>query len=424
MFLLVVAVSLSLLFSFVCSISEATLLSVGPARVEQLAQQPGRLGLILRRFRQEPDRPIAAILIVNTISNSGGAAIATAQFSIACPGVSEAWFAAFFVVTVLAVTEIIPKTMGVVHADALALPITAIVQTMIIAVWPMLFFTRLLARMFARVDGGPTTSLDEIRVMTTVGMTEGSFGRITGELIQNATRLRDLTAKDVMVSRDRINYLSGDQTLEANLKRVQRTGHSRFPFTATGELDDVQGVVLAKELLFDLRQAGDSDDEPDWEGLMIPLLIVPEAATLNHVLRRFQLGKRHMAIVVDEYGSTQGIVTLEDVLEEIVGEIEDESDIADDAILERPDGTLVCQGGAEIADVLQRLKIEGVETDSKTLSGFLAEHLDSVPQAGARVDVGGYRFDVTKANNRRAERVMVTHLPASASSSGDETAAT
>jgi CBS domain containing-hemolysin-like protein len=407
MLLLVLAVTFSLLFSFICSISEATLLSVGPAQVERLAQGGTRLGRLLQRFRIEPDRPIAAILIVNTISNSGGAAIASAQFAEVFPLVDELWFAAAFVVTVLAVTEIVPKTMGVVHADSLAIPVTGVVQTMIVVVWPLLFVTRWLARLFARADGGPTTSLDEIRVMATAGMSQGAFGRITGELIQNATKLRDLTAKDVMVSRDRVTYLSGNQPTEANLKRVHRTGHSRFPYTPTGELDDVKGVVLTKELLFSLRD----DQEPDWESLLIELLIVPESATLNHVLRRFQLSKRHLAIVVDEYGSTEGIVTLEDVLEEIVGEIEDESDIDQSLIQERPDGALLCLGSAEVADVFRRLGLDGVETDSKTLSGFLAERLDNVPSAGAHVDVGDFRFEVLKANNRRAERIRAARIP-------------
>ena len=408
MLLFVVAVTLSLLLSFVSSISEATLLSVGPARVEGLAQEGSRLGKLLQRFRREPDRPIAAILVVNTISNSGGAALATAQFSEAFPGVPAAWFAACFVVTVLAVTEIVPKTIGVVHADALAIPITGIVQGMIVAIWPVLFVTRWLARMFARVDGGPTISLDEIRVMTTAGMAQGSFGQFTSELIHNASRLRDMTAKDIMVTRDRVTYLSGNRPSVENLKRVYRTNHSRFPYTPTGELDDVKGVILTKELMISLLEHPD----PDWESLLVELLIVPESATLNHVLRRFQLGKRHMAIVVDEYGSTQGIVTLEDVLEEIVGEIEDEFDTDDTSVLERPDGTLVCRGVAEIAGIFSRLSIEDVETESKTLSGFLSERLGSIPVAGTHIDLGNYRFEVTKANNRRAERVRVGRIPA------------
>ena len=191
MLLLVLAVTFSLVFSFACSISEATLLSVGPARVEQLAQGGSRLGKLLQRFRSEPDRPIAAppeLLIVLTIRI---AAIATAQFTTAFPGVSEAWFAAFFVVTVLAVTEIVPKTVGVVHADRLVIPITGVVQVMIVAVWPMLFLTRWLARCFARPEDGPSTSLDEIRIMATAGMSQGAFGKITGCLLYTSPSPRD-----------------------------------------------------------------------------------------------------------------------------------------------------------------------------------------------------------------------------------------
>ncbi|HIE70687.1 MAG TPA: CBS domain-containing protein [Planctomycetes bacterium] len=217
-----------------------------------------------------------------------------------------------------------------------------------------------------------------------------------------------------MVTRDRVTYLSGNQPAEDNLKRVERSSHSRFPYTPTGELDDVKGVILTKELMLSLRHKPD----PDWESLLVELLIVPESASLSHVLQRFQMGKRHMAIVVDEYGSTLGIVTLEDVLEEIVGEIIDESDTDDTSVLERPDGTLVCRGVAEIADVLARLNIGGVKTESKSLSGFLAERLGSVPAPGDKVDVQGFRFEVAKANSRRAERVIASPIPP-ASDTGD-----
>ena len=407
MLLFVLAVTLSLLFSFVCSLSEATLLSVSPARVEQLAQKGSRAGLLLRRFRREPDRPIAAILVLNTIANSGGAAIATDQFAHAFPGVDPLWFAAAFVVTVLTFTEIVPKTIGVVHANALALPVVHVVQTMVLTLGPLLSLTRLLSRLFARSGQHGVTSLDDIRVLATLGLNQGSFGPITAELIQNATRLRDTKARDVMVARDRIAYLSGNSSTEANLQRLRSSGHSRFPFTPDGDLDHVQGVVLTKELLFTLRE----QTEPDWQQLLIPVLILPETATLNHVLRRFQQEKRHLAIVVDEYGSTRGLLTLEDVLEEIVGEIEDESDRVESHVLERPDGALLCRGIAETEGVFARLGLVDVETASRTLSGFLAERLGHVPTAGSHVDVGRFRFVVAKANNRRAERIRIEPRP-------------
>jgi putative hemolysin len=407
MLLFVLVVCLSLVLSFVCSLAEATLLSVGQPRVEFLARTGSRAGQLLRRFRREPDRAIAAILVLNTIANSGGAAFATVLFLTTFPDTSPVWFATGFIVTVLTVTEIVPKTIGVVHANTLAVPMAHVIHGIAWFLSPVLFLTRRISWLVSRKEVVHATSLEEIRMLTAVGHKQGAFGSITAELIENATRLRDTKAHDIMVSRDRVNFLSGKWSTEENLRLVHRSGHSRFPFTPTGELDQVTGVILTKELLFSLRETV----EPDWAGLQVPLLIVPETATLNHVLRRFQREKIHMAIVVDEYGSTQGIVTLEDVLEEIVGEIEDEHDAEETHTVERPDGSLLCRGIAEATKVFEKLGIEDVATESKTLSGFLAEKLGSVPAPGSHVDFHGHRFTVTKANNRRAERVLITRMP-------------
>ncbi|MFO1077871.1 MAG: hemolysin family protein [Planctomycetota bacterium] len=406
MLLFVLAVAFSLLFSFLCSLAEAALLSVGSARVEGLARAGGKLGLRLKRWKAEPDRPIAAVLVLNTVANSGGAALATAEFGHAFPGVSEVWFAVAFVVSVLTFTEIVPKTIGVVHANALIVPVVHFVHVAMVVLWPALFVTRLLSRAFARRSGVASTSLDEIRVLTAIGEREGAFGSITAALIANATRLRDTKARDVMVPRSRVTYISGTDTTAENLDRVRRSGHSRFPYTPTGELDDSKGVILTKELLFSLRE----DAEPEWENLLIPALVVPDTALLNHLLRRFQVEKRHMAVVVDEYGSIVGILTLEDVLEEIVGEIEDELDTEETHFLQRADGSLLCRGGAEARMVFKKLGID-VETSSQTLAGFVTELYGSLPVAGTHVDAGGYRFLVTKANNRRVERVRIQRLP-------------
>ncbi|MCA3010667.1 MAG: HlyC/CorC family transporter [Phycisphaerales bacterium] len=406
MLLFVVAVAVSLLFSFVCSLCEAAVLSVSAARVERLAQAGSRAGLLLRRFRQEPDRAIAAILILNTVANSGGAAIATAEFENAFPGTSPAVFAALFVVTVLTMTEIVPKTIGVAYANGLAVPVAYVVHTMAVALTPVIVVTRMISRLFTRKQSGHAASLEDIRVLTTVGMSQGAFGTITADLIHNATRLRDTKARDVMVARDRIAYLSGSVSTEENLLRLQRSGHSRLPYTPDGELDHVLGVIMAKELLLSLRERA----EPAWQELLIPLLVVPETATLNHVLRRFQKARRHLAIVVDEYGSTRGLITLEDVLEEIVGEIEDESDTEDASMVQKADGSWLCRGTAELAIACERAGVPAPESASVTLSGFLAEQLGHVPTAGDVVDHGGFRFLVTKASNRRAERVLLSQL--------------
>ncbi|MCA8953806.1 MAG: HlyC/CorC family transporter [Planctomycetes bacterium] len=406
MLLFLLAVGFSLLFSFLCSLAEATLLSVGSVRIAELAKSGSRAGLLLQRWKSEPDRPISAILVLNTVANSGGAAIATAQFNVAFPDINEFWFAAAFVVAVLTFTEIVPKTIGVVHANFLSVPVAHFVAVTITLMLPALIVTRRLSRLITRRANVPTTSIEEIRVLTAVGEQEGAFGSITAALIEGATRLRETKARDVMVPRHRVSFVSGNDTTQTNLDRIRRSGHSRFPYTPSGELDDVEGVILTKELLFSLRER----EEPDWQNLLIPVLVVPESALLNHVLRRFQLEKRHMAIVVDEYGSTVGILTLEDVLEEIVGEIEDELDTEETPFLKRADGSLLCRGSAEARKIFQQLDIADTETSSQTLAGFVTELYGGLPVAGAHVDARGYRFLVTKANNRRVERVRVTRL--------------
>jgi putative hemolysin len=406
MLLFVFSVSFALVMSFICSLSEATLLSVTPARVEAIAKKGRRAGQILRGFKAQPDRPIAAILVLNTVANTAGAAVAGASFGDAFPGTEEMWFVATFTVTVLLFTEITPKTIGVVHANTLAVPVAHLVEAMVLLLRPFLFVTRMLSRLVGQTKGGHEHSLEEIRLLATAGHAQGAFGSLTADIIANATRLRDRRVRDVMVPRHRVAFLSGQTPMHETLETLQRTGHSRFPFTPTGDLDGAKGFVLTKELLFHLR----THEKPDWDELLVPLLFVPETQKLNHLLRSMQKEQRHMALVVDEYGAIQGIVTLEDVLEEIVGEIQDELDADETQLVSRPDGSMLCRGQAETRKVFEKLGLHDVETESTTVSGFLAEQLGDVPWAGAEVEFRGYRFVVTKANNRRADRVRIMPL--------------
>ena len=407
MLLFVFSVCFALVVSFICSLSEATLLSVTPARVEAIANKGRRAGHILRRFKAQPDQPIAAILVLNTIANTAGAAVAGASFGDAFPGTEEVWFVATFTVTVLLFTEITPKTIGVVHANTLAVPVAHLVEAMVVLLRPFLAVTRLLSRLVGQSKNAHEHSLEEIRLLATAGHAQGAFGSLTADIIANATRLRDRRVRDVMVPRHRVAFLSQTTPLHETLELLQRTGHSRFPFSPTNDLDGSKGVILTKELLFHLRQ----HTTPDWDELLVPLLFVPETQKLNHLLRSMQKEQRHMALVVDEYGAIQGIVTLEDVLVEIVGAIQDDlyADDTPPAALH----ALSLLGALPTATrkVFEKLELRDVETESTTVSGFLSEQLGDVPWAGAEVDFRGYRFVVTKANNRRAERVRILPLP-------------
>jgi CBS domain containing-hemolysin-like protein len=398
----------SLLVSFVCSVAESVVLSISHAQIQALGKS--RAAGILRAFKREVDIPIAAIVAFHTVAHTVGASVSGAIF-VRVYGEHTLWvFSLTFTILVLVFSEIIPKTLGVTYVAQFAAPVAYTVSALTVALKPVIWVTNLLAKVLRGGQERPATSIDEIRLLVAVGRTEGALGGRLADMIEGAARLRELTAYDVMLPRAQVTVLSGARSLEENLMVIRRSGHSRFPYTPDGDIDKVEGVVLAKELFFALR---DSGDEVDYTKLATPLLVVPTSAPLERLLRIFQDERRHMAIVVDEYGGTQGIVTLEDVLEEIVGEIEDESDRVDPSIVRRGPGIFSCRGSAETRKVFELLGIDD-ESETVTLAGFVAELVGRIPRVGDNVEWEGHRFTVTRASARRAERIEVRRIePAS-----------
>jgi putative hemolysin len=403
----VLAIALALASSFVCSISEAVLLSVTHAQIEALGNT--RAADLLRRYKREVDLPIAAILTLNTTANTVGASVAGAYYIDVFDPKTLWVFSLLFTLSILIFFEIIPKTLGVASAGTLATPVAYGVAGLVVVLKPLLMVTRALARSLRGSDGGqPVTSLEEIRILASLGRTEGVVGKGAADMIEGVATLRELRARDVMVPRARVVYLSGQRTLAENLDVVRRTGHSRFPYTKGGDLDQVEGVVLIKDLMFTMQEAGEN---VDLEELATKPLVIPSATTLERLLRMFQQQRRHLALVVDEYGGTEGIVTLEDVLEEIVGEIEDESDRVDPFITKRSDGSVICRGWAEARTVLGGFGVDADDVQAVSVGGLIAELVGRVPRVGDRVEFRGLEFVVTQASPRRAERVEVRAAP-------------
>jgi CBS domain containing-hemolysin-like protein len=404
MLVFVLAVASALVFSFLCSISEAVLLSVRHSQVEALGKS--RAGEILRDFKREIDMPIAAILVLNTVANTAGAAVAGASFS-AVWSESKLWiFTLCFTVTVLLFTEIVPKTLGVTLAGKLAAPVAYWVRGLVFAFRPILVVTRVLSGWLRRGTEAPVTSLEEIRLLAALGSSEGVVRKHMATMIEGAIALQELKARDVMVPRGGMSFLSGVDNLEQNLATVRTTAHSRFPFTPTGNPDDISGVVLTKDLLFAVN---DGAETLDWDSLVTRAIVAPASMPLERLLQTFREKRRHMAVVVDEYGGTQGLVTLEDVLEEIVGEIEDESDRVNPFITKRVDGSLLCRGWAETRKVFEALG-HSEDVDSLTIGGFVAERVGRIPKVGDEVNHGPLRLRVLQASARRAEAVEIRRL--------------
>jgi CBS domain containing-hemolysin-like protein len=405
----IAAVSTALIVSFICSIFESVLLTITTAEVESLAASGAKAGRLMRRFKERIDVPIAAILIVNTIAHTIGAAVAGASYqNVFDPG--TLWiFSIVFTAAVLLFTEIIPKTLGVTHAARLATPVAYGIQALIVVLRPIVAVTEKISTMLRGDSKRPVTSIEEIRLLAQLGRTEGAVGPRTAGIIVGATQLRELRADDVMLPRQQVVYLSGTESTEVILTRIRESGHSRFPFTPTDSIEQFSGIVLAKDLLLQL----DASDARiiDWADLVREPLIVPEYQPLNMLLKTFQDAKNHMALVVDEYGQCEGIVTIEDVLEEIVGEIVDESDVETESMVHQSGDRIEVDARFELRRLAGILDIEWDPTErGRSLNGLLTERLGRLPRVGDIIEWQGHRIEVLLASERHADKVALRKL--------------
>ena len=406
MLIFLTAVAVVLVVSFLCSVFESVLLSLTRPQIEVLGRRHGRAAQLLSGFKENMDVPIAAILILNTAAHTIGAAVAGASYSNVFDAGTLWIFSIVFTIAVLLLTEIIPKTLGVSYATLIAAPVAHAIQLLTVLLRPLVVVSEAISRSLRRDAVVPVTSPEEIRLLAWLGRLRGAVGPLTAGMIVGATQLRHLHADDIMLPRENVRFLSADMNREQALSYVRDSGHSRFPFSPTGDFDDVSGVIFVKDLLYWLLQNDTS--EIDWNTLLQEALVVPNSVPLPQLLKTYQETQRHLAIVVDEYGSVEGIATLEDVLEEIVGEIRDESDIPVEEFLEQPDGTLIVRGNVDMRKLCTKLGVAwDPELEVSTISGLVTEILERIPVAGDVVEWNGFRVEVLKADRRRARLLSI-----------------
>ncbi len=405
----VAAVSLALVVSFLCSIFESVLLSLNHAQVELLAEEGKPAGRILKAFKERIDIPISAILITNTAAHTIGTAIAGASYSDVFNPDTIWIFTLVFTIAVLLLTEIIPKTLGVAYARQLATPVAYGIRALAAMLRPLVLVSESISRALRRDKSGPVTSLDEIRLLATIGKSEGVVGPQTAQMIVGASELRKLSAANIMVPRQEVAILSSDDSSEDVVKKIAETGFSRFPYSPTGDADEVTGVIFAKQIL--AQFAGEVTSPIDWEKLVHDPIVVPESVPLSSLLKTFRQMRRHMAFVIDEYGDFQGIVTLEDVIEEVIGDIFDESDLPSEDLWRRSDGSVRALGNAELHRVCRMLEVEmPEELEVATIGGLISELLGRMPARGDELEWQGFRITVLSAGERGAGVVSVEKL--------------
>ena len=404
----ILSCSVAVFVSFLCSMAEAVLLSLSPVRLETLRKQGRRHAGAWLDLKRNVDRPIAAILILNTIAHTGGATVAGSAFD-------EIWgdryiwiFSVVFTIVVLFGTEIAPKVLGVAYSQKLAPILITPLQWAITVLKPLIFFTDIFSKFFRRSasHGGTDVETADIVTLAQLAKSRSLIDQSQEQIIINAAKLTTMTVGQVMLRRSDIVFFHLDRSTEENLRLARQALHTRYPVSETADQDGICAYVNFKEI-FALEPG---DRAPELHPYLRRTLFVRSTDKLNDVLRLFIARKSHLAIVKDEAGKVTGMLTLEDVLDEIVGEIEDDLDAGAIDLVAAGAGRWKV-GGAVTISILEEATKQKLDMPAEsTLSDVLTTSLGHTMQSGATMQTGKLKFTVLQVRRRKARMILVERL--------------
>jgi len=399
------------LLSALCSMSEAAYLSLPLVRARALAKLGGRTAQAVLRIREKVQYAVSAIVILNTVVNLVGMSLIVLR----AHGIGEAaadqgdltafvaaWITPLLTVVVVVFGEIVPKAIGerfhVGIAMAAAYPVMGLIALFHPVVWGT---EKLVGALFPRHRRSVTTK-EEIAEMAEEASREGTIRHTEAEVIQRVFRLNDITAEDVMTPRIRAKMLPADATLEEARVDLFALGFSRIPLYK-GTRDNVAGVVRRADAL---RALAEGKGETRLSALATKVKFVPATTVVDRLLREFQRERVQLGVVVGEYGETVGLVTLEDILEELVGEILDEKDVDERSIKRISRDEILVHGQTEIGRINHFFNTE-IPEDRPTVAGFILDRIGRLPRPGEHVVAEGIDLVVDEVNDRAIVRVRV-----------------
>jgi len=420
--------------SFCFSGTETALTSLGEAQARKLREQLGERGRRLDLWIAHPSKVLAVLLVGNNLMNTAASAVATAlalqsaeRMGVPHP---EALAITTGVMTMLLLIfgEITPKTLARERAEKIALPAITLLTPLYYLLHPLAWALERLARGVSRVLGHPEqrpiVSEEDVEYYIGLSAAEGSLDGMKKDLLTSVVEFTDLVVKEIMIPRTQMVALAVSTSPRDALGICTSTGHSRFPVYGE-DIDDIVGILSVKDLTRVLVGREGDRLPDDLRPLLRDVLFVPEVKPVTELMRTMQSGRTHIAVVVDEFGGTSGIVTLEDVVEEIVGDIHDEHDVEDQPVMRLPDGGLLVVASVNLRDLEDDVPLEFPDDgDYESLGGFLTATAGRMPKQGERVTYGGFDFIVRSADARRVLRVEIrpTERPAP-EGAGDEGAA-
>ncbi|WP_019627300.1 HlyC/CorC family transporter [Thioalkalivibrio sp. ALJT] len=396
--------------------SETALMALNRYRMRHRAQTGHRGAAIAARLLERPDRLIGLILLGNNFVNILIAQIATFIGWRLFGDTGVAIATGVLTLTLLIFAETAPKTLAALHSERVAYPAAWVYSGLLKVLWPVVWMINVLANGVLRLFGvhmkpGQRSALNTDELRSVVSEAGALIPANHQRMLLNLLDLERTTVEDIMIPRNEIVVLDLNEPWNEVLEQLVHGSFTRLP-VVEGELDRIVGFLHRRDVIPLIER--DEFAAEDLRQILSPPYFIPEGTALNRQLINFQQQKKRIGLVVDEYGDIEGLITLEDLLEEIVGEFTTDSPTMSDDVLRQEDGSAMVDGGIHLRELNRSLGL-GLPVDGpKTLSGLIVEHLESIPEAAASVRINGVVMDIVQIKNNtiRTVRVVAPDLPA------------
>jgi len=396
--------------------SETALTAASRARMHALEEDDNPRAKLVTHLLASRERLIGALLLGNNLVNIAASALATSLFLSVFGEAGVIYATIVMTVLVVVFAEVLPKTYAILNADRMALAVSPILKVLVAVLAPVTAALQFLVRHTLRLfgsniddDADVLSAHEEIRGAIELHHKEGGVVKIDRDMLGGVLDLRELTVSDIMVHRTNMDAIDAELPPDEIVDAALKSPHTRVPLWR-GEREEIVGVLHARMLLQALRDAKGDVSKLDVMAIANPPWFVPDTTPLKDQLNAFLKRKAHFAVVVDEYGEVMGLLTLEDIIEEIVGDITDETDIAAALAKPQPDGSLIVDGLVPIRDVNRLMEWDLPDEEATTVAGLVIHEAQTIPTPGQAFTFHDFRFEVLRRHRNRITSLRITPL--------------
>jgi len=412
-FLILLIIVLLVAASAFFSGSETALTAASRARIHALEQDGNRRAKLVNALLVTPERIIGTVLLGNNLVNILASALTTSLMIGLFGNAGVAYATAVLTVIVVIFAEVLPKTYAIAYPEKISLAVAPVMRIIILALNPLTLMIQFIVRrllLLTRSDLDDRANIlsahEELRGAIDLHLQEGTVVKGDRDMLGGILDLRDLQIEDIMVHRTKMTTINADDEPQAVVDEILKSQHTRTPVWRD-EPENIIGVLHMKDLLRALAQVGWDTSKIDIAELMASPWFVPETTGVKDQLNEFLKRKAQLALVVDEYGEVQGLITLEDILEEIVGQITDEHDEIEPGIRPQPDGTINVDGSVAIRDLNRHADWDLPDDEATTIAGLVIHEAQLIPEPGQIFTFHGYRFEVLRKNRNKITALRV-----------------